>query len=236
MRPEPVAVRSVIDSVEESLRTQILDQEISPGAPVRETDVARAFKVARPTAKAAIERLVAAGLLTRDVHRRAQVPSMNAADVRDLYFSRTILEGGIVHRLASTGSLPPTARQSIKTLRELGGHAPPTQYVAPDIEFHMTLAGHLESERVTRMHSALMQEMHFCMAQVQVHDLLSPAQIVAEHERIADAIEHRDPTTATRELQLHLERARDALVEFLNASGPERTGHDSQQTRQAART
>jgi DNA-binding FadR family transcriptional regulator len=124
-----------------------------------------------------------------------------------------------VHRLASDGELPPRARQAITSLKALGQHAPPTEYVAPDVEFHTALAGHIESERVTRMHNALMQEMHFCMAQIQVHDLLSPFQIVLEHERIADAIEASDPGGATRELQLHLERARDALIGFLDASG-----------------
>ena len=102
-------------------------------------------------------------------------------------------------------------------MKALGTAALPTQYVAPDIEFHAALARHLGSGRVTRMHAGLMQQMQFCMAQVQAHDLLAPTVIVEEHQRIADAIDAGDPELAAGELRDHLERARAALVEFLNA-------------------
>jgi DNA-binding GntR family transcriptional regulator len=227
MRSAPVTVRSVIDSVEASLREQILDQEIPAGTVVRETEVARAFQVARPTAKAAIERLVAAGLLTRDVHRSARVPSLSADDVSDLYTSRSILEEGIVRRLSARRDLPESARRSIEDLKRLGTQASPTEYVGPDIEFHTALAGHVGSARLVRLHHGLMQEMHFCMAQVQAHDLLSPSEIVAEHERIAEAIAGGEPDVAARELVDHLERARAALVGFLAAQSDPSAPADS---------
>jgi DNA-binding GntR family transcriptional regulator len=221
VRSAPLAVRSVIDAVESSLRDQILDQEIPAGAAVRETEVARAFDVARPTAKAAIERLVASGLLTRDVHKSARVPSLKADDVSDLYFTRTVLEEGVVRRLAACANLPAAARNTIDVMKALGVDALPAQYVVPDIEFHTALTRHLGSERLTRMHAGLMEEMQFCMAQVQAHDLLAPTVIVEEHQRIADAIEAGEPDTAAAELREHLEHARAALVAFLERVSPE---------------
>jgi DNA-binding GntR family transcriptional regulator len=215
MRSGPLAVRSVIDAVEAALRDQVLDQEIPCGSAVRETEVARAFDVARPTAKAAIERLVAAGLLTRDVHRSARVPALSGDDVSDLYLSRTILEAGIVRRLAARRSSPPRAAATIEAMKVLGGGAPPKRYVKPDIEFHTELAAHVGSRRVGQMHAALMQQMQLCMAQVQAHHLLSPDVIIAEHERILTAIGDGEPEVAARELELHLERARSVLVDFL---------------------
>jgi DNA-binding GntR family transcriptional regulator len=219
MRAGLLTVRSLIDAVEASLRAQILDQEIPVGAVVRETEVARAFDVARPTAKAAIERLVAAGLLTRDAHRSARVPTLSSDDVSDLYLARSILETGVVRRLAEQRRLPPEATTTIDAMKALGKDALPTQYVAPDIEFHAALAAHVGSRRVTHIHDALMQQMQLCMAQVQAHDLLSPTVIVAEHERIVAAIRDGAPAEAARELEQHLERARSALVEFLASEG-----------------
>lgn len=215
MRSGSLAVRSVIDAVEAALRDQVLDQEIPCGAAVRETEVARAFDVARPTAKAAIERLVAAGLLTRDVHRSARVPALSGDDVSDLYLSRTILEAGIVRKLAAQRRLPAAATATIDAMKALGSSAPPKQYVVPDIEFHTALAAHVGSRRVGQMHAALMQQMQLCMAQVQAHHLLSPDVIVTEHERILAGIRDGDPETAGRELEQHLERARSVLVDFL---------------------
>jgi len=218
MRSASLTVRSVIDAVESSLRDQILDQEIPAGAAVRETEVAHVFDVARPTAKAAIERLVASGLLTRDVHKSARVPALNADDISDLYLSRTVLEEGIVRRLATGRKFPAAARGTIDAMKALGPDALPIEYVAPDIEFHAALARQLGSERMTRMHAGLMQEMQFCMAQVQAHHLLATTDIIAEHERIADAIVAGEPETAAAELRNHVERARVALVEFFNAA------------------
>lgn len=218
MRSARLTVQSVIDAVELSLRDQILDQEISSGETVRETEVARVFDVARPTAKAAIERLVVSGLLTRDAHKSARVPLLSNDDVSDLYFSRAVLEEGVVRRLAANKNLPEVARNAIDAMRSLGTAGLPKQYAAPDIEFHVAMTRYLGSERLTRMHVGLMGEMRFCMAQVQAHDLLSPTLIIEEHERIASAILDGKPDRAALEVRDHLERARDALVRFLASS------------------
>jgi hypothetical protein len=44
--------------------------------------------MARPTAKAALERLVYEGILRRATNKTARVPLMDADDIRDLYYSR----------------------------------------------------------------------------------------------------------------------------------------------------
>ena len=216
MRSSPLSVRSVIDAVEASLREQILDQEIPMGAVVRETEVAQAFDVARPTAKTAIERLVGSGLLRRDVHRSARVPVLSSSDVADPYFTRILIESEITRRLALAKHYPAQADQAISHLRALGTDAPPAEYVAPDITFHEFLTSELNSPRVTRLHEALMQEMTFCMAQVQAHQLLSPRKIATEHERIAKAIKAGQPDAAAAAVEEHLQRASDALVGYLN--------------------
>ena len=113
---------------------------------------------------------------------------MSGEDVSDLYLSRMILEAGVVRRLAARRSLPPRAAATIEAKNALGSGAPPTQYVAPDIEFHAALAAHVGSRRVGQMHAALMQQMQLCMAQVQAHHLLSPGVIVTEHEPVPPAV------------------------------------------------
>lgn len=224
MRAGGLSVRSVIDAVEAELRQQILDQEIPMGAAVRETEVAHVFEVARPTAKTAIDRLVSAGLLRRDVHRSARVPVLSADDVADLYFTRSLVESQVARELAYRSALPDSSTEAISRLRALGEDAQPLRYVAPDIAFHTALTGELDSARLTKWHNELMQEMHFCMAQVQAHQLLSPTVIADEHEAIADAIRAGRPDAAARAVHEHLERACSALTDYLGdaqgLSGP----------------
>ena len=216
LRPTQLRVSSIIDAVEQSLRDQILDQGIPVGAAVRETDVARTFEIARPTAKAAIERLVAARLLRRDAHKSARVPSLSADDVRDLYLTRSLIESGMCRRLAEKSHVPSEATAAIDDMRALLPDATPRQFVEPDIRFHRAIADQAGGTRLRRIHVALMEEMHLCMARAQAHHLVSPAVILTEHEEIADAIAGGNADTAADLLHEHLERACEALVEYLD--------------------
>jgi DNA-binding GntR family transcriptional regulator len=218
LKPARLRVNSIVDAVEESLREQILDQHIAVGAAVMETDVARIFDVARPTAKAAIERLVAAGLLRRDAHKSARVPSLTVDDVSDLYLARILLESAVCRRLAEQEQLPDAARNGIAEMRALPPHATPRQLVEPDVRFHTALTEQAGGARLRRIHSGLMEEMRLCMAQVQAHHLVSAAVIIREHEEIAEAISKGDPDAAAAMLREHLERARNALVQYLGSN------------------
>lgn len=210
-------VQSVIDSVELALRDMVLDQKIAPDEPVKETKVAQAFGVSRPTAKAAIERLVAQGLLRRDVHRSARVPVIELEGVEDLYRTRSMFEEALVRALAERGEAVTEAEQVLARWSDLGRNSLPAAYVDLDIAFHAGLSAALASHRTSALHHTLLQEMRLCMAQVQVHSLLDPAAINQEHRRIATAIRKGDAANAVEEMRTHLILARDALAAHLRA-------------------
>lgn len=216
LRPAQLRVHSIVDAVEHSLREQILDQAIPIGAAVKETDVARVFGIARPTAKAAIERLVATGLLRRDAHKSARVPSLSGDDVSDLYLTRIVLESGMCRRLAESRTVPRDALLSIEDMRALPREATPGQFVEPDVRFHTAIAQQVGGSRLRRIHAGLMEEMRLCMAQVQVHHLVSPLVILREHEAIAASIRVGDADRAALALCEHLERACNGLVAYLH--------------------
>src|SRR3712207_4915054 len=83
---------SAQDALIESLRERILAGEFAPGAPLSDVELARDYGVARPTLRAAVQALVHEGVLRREPRRRAFVPRLAAADIRDLYFVRIPLE------------------------------------------------------------------------------------------------------------------------------------------------
>ncbi|MPS75795.1 MAG: GntR family transcriptional regulator, partial [Microbacterium sp.] len=87
-----LGVVGVVDAVTAQLRARILGGEIRSGEPLTEAAVSQSFGVARPSAKAAIEQLVASGLLVRTAHRTARVVGIDQATVRDVYRTRTRLE------------------------------------------------------------------------------------------------------------------------------------------------
>jgi DNA-binding GntR family transcriptional regulator len=213
-----LAVHSLVDALADSLRESVLT-ELTPGAVVGETTLARKYEVARPTAKAAIERLVQEGLLRRDAHRSARVPVLEAQDVTDLYFSRTCIESAVMRRLAARATAPEAAEQTIRDLRDATTHGPLSALVEPDIRFHRILVDALGSPRLSRMHTGIMAEMRLCMAQVQANHLLDPKIIVAEHTAILEAITDGDTERASAALTDHLDRASRVLIDYLNEAG-----------------
>ncbi len=58
------------------------------------------YGVARPTAKVAIERLVAEVLLHREAHHAARIQVLGREDIVDLFANRSIIEAAAISALA----------------------------------------------------------------------------------------------------------------------------------------
>jgi len=211
----PLTTRSLSDAVQAALREWIVTEGAGSSELVTEVGVAARFGVARPTARVAVERLLAEGLLVRDGRRGARVPVLTAADVEDLYASRALVEGEAHGRLAATGSVPSEAVAANERLLLAARAKDPAAVAAADVEFHRRLVTATGSRRLDRMHELLMAEAHLCMGQVQHRSLLSGIVIADEHAAILAAIGAGDPELVTERTRAHLFSARDKLLPAL---------------------
>jgi DNA-binding GntR family transcriptional regulator len=217
-------VPSLVDAVQQAMRVRILDGRISPGVAVTEVSVANEFSVARTTAKAAVERLVHDGLLRRAANKSARVPVLDLAAVRDVYFSRGLLEATVMRRLAQDGLIPPDAKAALQRFDIAVDQGEQSQVVESDVAFHRALVDSLGSDRVSRIYQSLMGEAQLCMAQMQYLRLLDPRLIAAEHAAIVAAIEARDPVLAVAMLETHLNNASSRIIAVLEKQA---NGHEA---------
>jgi len=201
----PVPVRP--EAIHASLREAILAGAEAPGSALTESAVALRFRVTRPTAKLALERLVADGLLRREAHHAARVPSLTRDDIRDLFDNRAIVESAAAATLARLGSVPPAA---VAAQRQLRDHA--DDFARDDIAFHRALVAGQPSPRLARLHAVLMGEVELCIGQVQAHHLIDATVVADQHQRILDAIVASDAAEADRLTRAHIDGARDALI------------------------
>lgn len=209
-----LGIVGVVDAVTVQLRARILSGDIRPGAPLTEAAVSQTFGVARPSAKAAIEQLVANGLLVRTAHRSARVAGIDPATVRDVYRTRSRLESAALRELALTRTVPESAvAANAEILAMPAGPDPAT--VDPDLRFHTALIEALGSERTARMYRSVLDEARLCMAQVQGRRLLDAEVIGAQHAEMLDALGSGDGDWAARLLLNHLSSAEDRLMEAL---------------------
>lgn len=201
------------DAVVASLREAILAGAIAPGDAVTEALVSDRFRVARPTARIAIDRLVADGLLTRIPHHAARVPRLDRDDVADLFAARAAVEPAAIALLAQTRTVPDAASAAHDALCALGSDA---SYSAADIDFHRALVDGSPSTRLPRLHAQLMGEIELAIAQVDAQRLRSAGEVVAEHGGILDAVAVGDAALAERLARAHILASRDRLLAHLD--------------------
>lgn len=206
---------TVLDALAQTLRDRVLDGDIAPGSALPETEVAEEYDVSRPTAKAAINELVQAGLLRRETHRTAYVPRLTRADVEDLFLVRIPLELEVVHRLVAHGQVPPGAAVAVQDLAEVAADGPHSVFVEADLRFHRELVDVVASPRLSRLYGILTGEIHLSM--VQSRYALGRDRIVAEHSAVLAALRDRNEPDAALRMRQHLEGARDALGQHLGA-------------------
>lgn len=211
-----LGIVGVVDAVTAQLRARILGGDIRSGAPLTEAAVSQSFGVARPSAKAAIEQLVASGLLERTAHRSARVVGIDPDTVRDVYRTRTRLESAALRELAARRAVPPAAIAANAEILDMPP-GPDAATVDPDLRFHTALIDALESERTGRMYRSVLDEVRLCMAQVQGRRLLDAAAIAAQHAEILDAVAAGNGQRAAHLLDAHLSSAEERLVEALGA-------------------
>ncbi|GAA3596870.1 GntR family transcriptional regulator [Klugiella xanthotipulae] len=221
MKPR-VSATSIVDAVAEDLRNRLYAAEFPGGTAFTENDVAQTYEVARPTAKAAIEKVVAEGLLVRGVHKTARVPELGPEDVRDIYRSRAYLETEVLRRLAARGTVPTAAVRANREIAEALDSENALAIVEPDMRFHTSLIDALGSPRTSKLYGTLVSEVRICMTQVQGRRLLDPKIICAEHDQILTYIRQGDGDAVARLLDEHLARARERLVAAVGGeAGPE---------------
>jgi DNA-binding GntR family transcriptional regulator len=198
------------DAIFETLRARIIDQSEPPGSTLTESAVALRFGVARPTAKLALERLVADGLLRREAHRAARVPELSRDDIVDLFATRRLIESAALGSLAAGGTIPADALAAHRRLLDVarsGG-----EFAASDAAFHRALIAGSPSPRLARMHGALMGEIELCIGQVQAHHLLDVTEVAAQHQHILDAVMAGNETAAADLARAHIDAAGTALL------------------------
>ncbi|QAV70858.1 GntR family transcriptional regulator [Salinibacterium sp. UTAS2018] len=198
------------ETVAQKLRADIIAQRDAPGSAITESAVALRFGVARPTARLAIDRLVADGILRREAHRAARVPELSYDDVLDLFDTRSIVETAAMAALAEAGAIPAEALAAHRALTAT------EDFAHHDIQFHRALVAGQPSSRLTRLHELLMGEVELCIGQVQSAQLITAHEVAEQHQGILDAITAGDASTAERLTRDHILGARDRLLTHLD--------------------
>ncbi|MDW5598423.1 GntR family transcriptional regulator [Conexibacter stalactiti] len=206
---------SAVSTVVEAITADISARRVRPGERIVEAELARRFETSRGPVREALRHLAAQGLLEEHERRGWAVRRMSRDDVRELYQVREALEGQAA-ALAAHHVGDPAVRARAEQLRgwlkEFDGDLP--RYVEElrrRDRFHDELA---ELSR-NRLLQTMLRQLRPLTLQLQFSGFIfatRPADSIAEHVEILDAILAGDHERADRLTRVHIRTSRDVLL------------------------
>lgn len=227
--------RTVTDRAYETLRSEIIDGMLPPGAPLTEVEQAARLGVSRTPVREAFARLIADGLVTERGPRTLVVSEIDLDDVDALFELRTALDEQAARRAArgvaaasaaaSRAAENSSARARFAGLAERFAAVDRTALAADDpqrhgyyelvAEFDAALDDSLAGSRYL---AAAIQSTRVHLGRVRRLARDDDARLVAsaaEHAAIARAIADGDPERAAAATRLHLHEALTSIHRHL---------------------
>jgi DNA-binding GntR family transcriptional regulator len=200
---------TVVDSLTDALRREILDGERPAGARLVEHELCAQYGVARHSLRTALRALAAEGLIRVEPNRGARVAKLSAGEITALYELRAALETEAARlALERHGRMPPPVHAALAEL-EAACAAEPFAW-GPVNEAHAALhhaiVAAADSPRIEAAHLALSGELRLFLNQLE--PLWSPERMAAGHAALVEGLEREGPGV----LREHLRESAAALV------------------------
>jgi DNA-binding GntR family transcriptional regulator len=195
------------DQAYDYIRDGILRGQLPTGSVLAETEIARALGISRTPVRHALSLLLREGLIEIGARRQVTVRGFTSAHRDEILLMREALEGVAVRRACEVIADDDVDYLRLLVLRQLRAarEADEDAFLGLDEEFHLRIA---DAARLPILYALLGQLRGFVRV-VRLGTPRSPevlAQVAAEHERIVDALEHRDAEAALDALVEHLHR------------------------------
>jgi DNA-binding GntR family transcriptional regulator len=207
-------VVSVADAVAAELRRRLLAGEYEGGQELRDTELTEEFGAARPTVRAAVQTLVADGLLERGRGRSARVRFFTAADAVDLYRLRGPIELAAVRLVIENKPSLDRVDKTSAAFMALPDDESWDRVADCDIAFHRAVIEAAGSPRILRTFDEVGAELRLMVAQ------LRPAyrganELAAEHATLLHLLRVGRIRPALAAWQDHLDSAQTFFLDLI---------------------
>mgnify|MGYP002137932620 CR=1 FL=1 len=208
---------TVADAATQRLRESLFAGGFAAGEEIKDTQIAAAYGIARPTARVAVQQLINEGILVRPPGFSARVRTFDAAQVRDLYRVRRLIELDAVREIVRSHSPIAGVASALEGFADLqGGDDDWSQIAAADVAFHTAVVDAAGSPRLQQFFSGITSEIRLLIALLRDQYTGGDA-LYQEHEtlyRLLDgATPHMEVEAAWSD---HLESAERFLVQHLS--------------------
>jgi DNA-binding GntR family transcriptional regulator len=215
--------RALWHELVDELEKRIADGTLAPGQRLVEHDVAAEFGVSRGPVREAFTELGRRGLLEINARRGAGVRVFTERDIREIFELRECLEVCAIGRAAS---IEPAALERIREKMLVAAAARRSKdlgsAVAADMEFHRELCNLSDNARLVAAWETQAAQVKVVVSAAHQRPGARVLQVLAEHDKIFEALVDGDVPAAQDRLRRHLRSARDLLLPVAR----ERQGHE----------
>jgi DNA-binding GntR family transcriptional regulator len=223
---------SVADAAEAHLRAQLFGGRLRAGQVLRDTSLAEELGIARPTARTAVLRLIAEGLLEREPGHSARVRTFTAADVADIYAVRRLIEFEAVRIITTERRDTAGIADAYRSFESAGD----TWVAGPDADalFHTAVVAAAGSPRLARTFAGLTSEMRLLVALLRTR-YATLGELADEHAGLLAALRAGDTAPVLALWAEHIDDAERHVLAALRqaqgaASDPGTHTHDERRT------
>ena len=217
MRKNPIKRAGQADArIHRDLYSAIINHRISPGTPLPEDALAKAFGVSRTVIRKVLQRLSHERLVELIPNKGASVAKPTADEARHVFEARRAIERILVERVVSTASDEEVADliKSAKLEKSAYDRGDKQERVRLSGEFHRQLAQISGNPVLTNFLTELVSRTSLIIALYE-----SPGAVPcshSEHLEIANAIKRRDVAKAVQYMDHHLQHI-EAQIDLTDA-------------------
>lgn len=201
---------STAQRVADILRERIIQGELPSGTQFAEQQLTVIFDVSRNTLREAFQILVGERLLVREPHRGVFVRRLAAADVRDIYTFRRLVECAALQHPADPRGIC-AMRVAVTEGQDAARRESWSEVGTADVRFHMAVTAVAGSDRLSHAMRGLFAELRLAFQLVpDPHELHGP--FLARNAEIVTLAEEGNGHQASRLLRTYLDEAQARIV------------------------
>lgn len=211
-----LAPPSLTESVANALRSGITAGRLKPGERLVEADLAARMQISRAPVREALRQLEFEGLVTGRPRRGYVVRELSPAELMEIYDLRVLVEPVLARAAAARISDGEVQRLQaiVGRMRRAAQEDRRTDVVLGDREFHAEI-GRISHRPLTAQIFEHFSEHVRRFTELMMTSYTNLESMAAEHVLLIEALASGDPERAAREMQAHLEDARQRLTVIL---------------------
>jgi len=213
---EQLAPHLARSTIEERLRTAILDGSLPTGTAVRQQELATLFGVSRMPVREALRQLEAQGLLAVEQHKGAVVAPVISWDATETYELRILLESEAL-RLSVPELTETELSEADRLVDQMEAETDYSVMGELNKQFHLALYAKVRNRRLMKLvETGLDEEERFLRFNLKAMGLGKVSQ--DDHRGLIAAAREGNVNLAVELLTAHLQRGIEAITRYLQSN------------------